>query len=88
MRLKADRRTSDVYDDNQLPYVDAKVAGMLCPGGACSYSIRESSPVTEDWILENVVPNIAASSYGRTLAKLLGKALLWTIFFKQESLGA
>ena len=80
MRSKADRRTSDVYDDNQLPYVNAKVAGMLCPGGACSYSIRESSPVTEDWILENVVPNIAASSYGRTLAKLLGKALLWTIF--------
>ena len=88
MRSKADRRTLDVYNNNQLPYVDAKVAAMLCPGGPCSYSIQESSPVTEDWILKHVVPNIAASSYGRTLAKLLGKALLWTIFFKQESLGA
>jgi hypothetical protein len=79
-RFKCARRVSDRYDDNQLPYVDAHVAGKLCPGEPCSYNIRESSPVTEDWILEYVVPNLNASSHGPTLSKLLGKALLWTIF--------
>jgi hypothetical protein len=78
-RWKTDSRTSDVYDDVMLPYPDAKVAATLCKGGACSYRIRANSPVTDDWILQNVVPKIAASCYGTTLAKLLGKALLWTI---------
>jgi len=83
-RWKRHRRTSDAYDDPELPYPDAKVAGMLCPGGPCSYRIKSDSPVTEDWILEHVVPNLAASSYSTTLAKLLGKALLWTIFSEKS----
>ena len=79
-RWKREKRTSDVYEEGEIPYPDAKVAAMLCPGGACSYRIRENSPVTDDWILENVVPNITNSSYGRGLAKILGKALLYVCF--------
>jgi len=61
-RWKTDRRVSDVYEEGEIPYPDAKVAAMLCPGGACSYRIKENSPVTDDWILEYVAPNISDSS--------------------------
>jgi hypothetical protein len=74
------RRVSDRYDDPELPYPDAKVAGLLCPGGPCSYRIKSDSPVTDDWIAAHVTTNISASTYGRVLGKLLGKALLWIIF--------
>ena len=48
----------------------------LCWRTICSYLIKEgSAPVTDDWILEHVVPRITAA-YGATLAKVLGKALL------------
>ena len=82
-RWKKDRHVSDVYDDEELPYPDAKVAALLCVGGPCSYRIKESSPVTDDWILQHVVPRIAAM-YGPTLAKVLGKALLWVIFSEKS----
>ena len=79
-RWKKNRRVSDVYDDAELPYPDGKVAALLCPGGPCSYRIKTNSCVTNDWILDHVVPSIAGSVYGRTLATILGKALLWVIF--------
>ena len=73
------RRVSDTYDDMELPYPDTKAAGMLCVGGPCSYQVKTNSGITTDWILSNVVPNIA-NVYGRGVAKVLGKALLWCIF--------
>lgn len=82
-RWKRNRRTSDAYDDAELPYPDAKVASLLCVGGPCSYRIKEGSAITDAWILEHVVPRITAL-YGETLAKLLGKALLWTIFSEKS----
>ena len=72
---------SDLYDDVELYYPDAKVASMLCPQGPCSYHIKPNSPVSEEWILEHVVLNIARKS-GFELAaiKILGKALLYVTF--------
>jgi hypothetical protein len=32
-RWKSSTRVSDVYDNVELPFPDAKLAGMLCPGG-------------------------------------------------------
>ena len=83
-RWKQDRRTSDAYQDPELPYIDAMVAGLLSVGGPCSYRIRTNSPVTDDWILENVVPCISSSSYGRSLGKILGRALTWLIFSEKR----
>jgi hypothetical protein len=34
---KGKERVSDVHDDVELPYLDAKVAEKLCFGGACIY---------------------------------------------------
>ena len=80
---KRDCHLLDRYDDKELLYPDAKVAALLCIRGPCSYHIKEGSAITDDWILEHIVPRIAAK-YGPTLAKLLGKALLWTIFLAKS----
>ena len=43
-RWKARGRVSDVYDDVELPYPDAKVAEKLCIGGACYYLFPNEDP--------------------------------------------
>ena len=40
-RWKSKSRVSDVYDDTELPYPDAKNAEMLCIGGPCYYLFPE-----------------------------------------------
>jgi hypothetical protein len=55
------------------------------PWRPCSYRIKSDSPVTDEWILQHVVPSIAHSAYGPTLGKLLGKALLWVIFSEKSA---
>jgi hypothetical protein len=52
------KRTSDPYEEGEIPFCDAKVASFLCPGGPVSYRIKSDSLVTDDWILEHVVPAI------------------------------
>ena len=41
--LKGRGRVSDIYDDIELPYPDAKVAEKLCIGRSCFYLIRENN---------------------------------------------
>ena len=51
--------------------------------------IRQGSGITDDWILQNVVPNIARK-FPRQVAIVLGKALLWAMYddgFKRENHG-
>ena len=38
-RWKGQGRVSDVYNDVELPYPDAKVAEKLCGGGAFFYTV-------------------------------------------------
>jgi hypothetical protein len=45
--------------------------------------VKLNSGATTDWILANVAPNIS-DVYGRGLAIVLGKALLWCIFSEQR----
>ena len=78
-RWKAAKRVSDVYDDIELPYPDAKVAGLLCIGGPCKYVVREDSGVTDKFILTYVTPN-TRTRLGDRVALILGKALLWYVF--------
>ena len=51
--------------------------------------IRQGSGITDDWILQNVVPNIARK-FPRQVAIVLGKAFLWAMYddgFKRENHG-
>ena len=85
-RWKSTRRVSDVYDDIELPYVDAKVAGCLCMGGPCKYVLKNNSGVTNNFILEYVTPNIALR-LGDEVAVRLGTALLYYIFTAEGAAG-
>ena len=78
-RWKSSKRVSDVYDDVELPYPDAKVAAMNCIGGPCKYVLRDDSGVDRDFILEHVTPRIR-SVFGDNVAAVLGTALLWYAF--------
>ncbi len=40
-RWKSKTRVSDVYEDTELPFPDAKVAEKLCIGGPCLYSFPD-----------------------------------------------
>ena len=78
-RWKSTARVSDVYDDIELPYPDAKVAALLCVGGPVKYEVREEPGIDKEWILNNVMP------HGRTMidddaAVVLGTAVLWYAF--------
>jgi hypothetical protein len=78
-RWKSKQRVSDVYDDVELPFPDAKVAGMLCMGGPCRYQVLEESGVTDVFILHYVTPHVRIRS-GDATAIILGRALLWYAF--------
>jgi hypothetical protein len=90
-RWKSKARVSDVYEDTELPYPDAKVAEKLCLGGPCYYLFHEevtsnnanevstTMPMLQTYILSNVVPNIR-QRLPDLAALVLGKALLWLIY--------
>ena len=90
-RWKSKARVSDIYEDTELPFPDAKVAEKLCIGGACYYLFPEELTNTEleagnstiamlkTFILCNVVPNIR-QRLPDAAALVLGKALLWLIY--------
>jgi hypothetical protein len=78
-RWKTSGRVSDVYDDIELPYPDAKVAGLLCNGGPCKYQVLEESGVTDAFILQYVTPHVRTRT-GDPTAIVLGRALLWYTF--------
>jgi hypothetical protein len=77
-RWKSSTRVSDIYDDVELPFPDAKLAGMLCPGGPIRYGIVPGSGVTRAFIVDRVVPKIGAK-FGGDVAYVFGTALLWVL---------
>jgi hypothetical protein len=77
-RWKLSMRISDVYNDIELPFPDAKLAGLLCPGGPICYAIMPGSGVMRTFIVDPVVPKIKAK-YGWDVAYVLGTALLWVL---------
>ena len=78
-RWKRGQRVSDVYDDIDLPFPDAKVAGRLCIGGPCKYALKEGTGVTDNFLVLHVVPMIR-TRFSLGVALVLGKALLWLLF--------
>ena len=78
------RRMQDRYVEGHIPVGDAKVAAALCKGEPITYEVKSESMVTDSWLLEHVVPNIA-KHYNRVCCILLGKALLWRIMDPLQS---
>jgi hypothetical protein len=94
-RWKSKGQVSDVYDDVELPYPDAKVAEKLCIGGACFYlfpnedanvnggvvdaTIGNNIEMLKTSVLTHVVPNIN-HRVPESCALVLGKVFLWFIY--------
>ena len=73
-------QTSDVYESLEQPYYDAKVAAVLCIGGPIKYQLVPGSGITDQWLMEHVVPSIH-QYFGEhsKVPRVLGLALLWAI---------
>jgi hypothetical protein len=80
-RWKGVGRVSDVYDDVELPYPDAKVAEKLCGGGACFYlpNPRYDPVMLDSFVLNHVVRNVK-KRLPDSVCLVLGRALMWLIF--------
>jgi hypothetical protein len=83
-RWKGKGRVSDVYDDVELPYPDAKVAEKLCFGGACIYKNCDEddafkNSVINSFLLTIVVPNIR-KKLPELVSLVLGRLFLWCVY--------
>ena len=75
------------YVNIQQEYEDAKVAALLCRGGAVRYKVKDAvaNTVTDAWICENVVPNIHHRyPNDHRLCRVLGIALLYICLSSNE----
>lgn len=58
--------------------IDAKVAGVLCVGGPIKYKLKAGVNLTDDWLFDNVVPNIRRRYPNDSrLCRVLATALLY-----------
>ncbi len=83
---------SDVYNDVELPYPDAKVANKLCIGGPCYYLLPgedaihgdnnaiDTTMMTQTFMLRSgVLPNMQ-KQMSELCSLLPDKALLWYLY--------
>ena len=77
-RWRGDKRQQDDYTSTTIPFVDAKVAFALARGGGAAYMQREESGMTDQVILDYVVPHLSPH-VPRQVALVLGRALHWQI---------
>ena len=76
--MEIKKRTSDVYDDIELPWVDTKVAAALCIGGPCKYKVVDEH-VTDAFILQHCVPHMRQGISEKSCI-IFGTALLYAAF--------
>ena len=79
-RWKGVCRVSDVYDDTELPYTDAKVGAVLCGGGPCIYQTNPAfdSAMMDSFVMSHVVPYVR-KRLPDLVCLVFGKALMWMI---------
>ena len=73
------KRMQNNYASTTTPSVDGIVAAALCKDGAIHYHLKEYSGLTDEWVCDKVCPNITRK-YGKVVGKVLGRALLWSVF--------
>ena len=78
------KRMQDNYASTTIPSVDGMVAAALCKNGPVHYHVKEYSGINDDWVCDKVCPNITRV-YGKQVGKVLGRALLWSVYNKEQS---
>ena len=79
-RWRNNKRMVDIYIDINVPLPDAQAAAKLCgPSGACKYSLRKNTHISNSWLLRSATPGIQ-EAFGTDVAKTLALPLLWAAF--------
>ena len=76
------------YIDVTQTHIDAKVAALLCPGGAIKYKLKASpnDQITDEWLFTHFVPHIRRRfPNDRRLCRALGLATLFAMVAPEES---
>ncbi len=66
--------------DTNISHVDAKVAAAMCKGGIIAYKIDPLSGVSDNWILDYVVPNMVGLGIPSEVCIVFGRAVLFRVF--------
>eukprot|EP00957_Ditylum_brightwellii_P197123 15018273-Ditylum_brightwellii.AAC.1 len=62
-----------------LPCPDVKLASKFCIEGPCYYKLKEGMDVSDEWLTEHAVSNIACV-FPSDVAIVLALPLLWAVF--------
>eukprot|EP00957_Ditylum_brightwellii_P053786 4074539-Ditylum_brightwellii.AAC.1 len=57
-----------MYADVMLPWTNVKVVSKLCIGGLCKYALKEKVGISNNWLMEHVVPGITVYDDGQAAA--------------------
>ena len=74
------RRVVFRYIDVTQVHIDAKIAGMLCPGGPIKYKLKHglANRITDEWLFTHCVPHIRRRfPNDRRFCRILGLATLF-----------
>ena len=74
------KRMQDFYTDAQKDWQDFNALQRLCAGGPIVYKEKDDSGVTPEWLAAEVTPAITAATFGRQVAVVFAKTLLWACF--------
>eukprot|EP00957_Ditylum_brightwellii_P169609 12909855-Ditylum_brightwellii.AAC.1 len=62
-----------------LPWPDVKVASRFCVGGPYKYALQDGADLSDEWLVEHVIPNIA-SMFSSAVSIAFALPILWAIF--------
>ena len=81
-RWRSSKKQVDTYIDLDVPYLDAKVASVLCgPRGPCKYALRDRLELTDDFFC-SIAPR-CVEAFGREVGIILARSLLWAAYQKE-----
>ena len=71
-------RVSSRYINPNQPFIDAKIAGILCVNGPVKYELKSGAGIATEWLREHVVPALT-DFFGAdsTVPNTLALPLLW-----------
>ena len=72
------------YTSTTILSVDGIVAGALCKDGPIHYYLKKYGGINNEWVCDKVFLNITRK-YGKVIGKVLGHALLWSVFDTKQS---
>eukprot|EP00957_Ditylum_brightwellii_P022811 1720730-Ditylum_brightwellii.AAC.1 len=80
---KRKKRQQDKYADVTLPWPDVKVASRLCIGGPCRYSLKDGCTLSNNWLIQHVVPGIV-DAFECEVVLVLALPFIWAVFDEER----